>query len=59
MRAMDDPALQMLMKHDAQFGLEFRQHFLAAVPEPASSICGVGAFSLGLLLRSRRQCKEA
>ena len=59
MRAMDDPALQMLMKHDAQFGLEFRQQFLAAVPEPASSICGVGAFSLSLLLRSRRQCKEA
>jgi hypothetical protein len=51
---MNDPALQRLRQHLQDFGSDYGNHFLMAVPEPT----GIGAIALGgmaLLVRGRRR----
>jgi hypothetical protein len=52
-RGMDNAALQMVQAHFAEFGADYAQHFLAAVPEPALVALGGVATSVGMVGRRR------
>jgi hypothetical protein len=52
-RGMDDAALRMVQQHLQQFGGDYAQHFVAAVPEPSTfALAFVG---LGFLPRRRKR----
>jgi hypothetical protein len=51
---MNDPALRMVQDHFDQFGSDYANHFMSAVPEPTMlGIAGV-ATSVAMLARRRR-----
>src|SRR5262249_24391441 len=52
--SMNNPALQKLIEHESKFGLEYRQHFLAAAPEANCSFALLSVTGAAILKRSRR-----
>jgi hypothetical protein len=54
---MDSPALRQVAQHAAQFGPDYAQHFVAAVPEPTSAVaaCGLALTAIARAPRRRRR----
>jgi hypothetical protein len=52
-KGMNDPALREVEQHLAQFGADYADHFLAAVPEPTTALGA--ACGLALLTTTRRR----
>src|SRR5689334_13064255 len=52
---MNDPALRKMQDHLAEFGNDYAQHFLSAVPEPASVVLAGMVSSLAMMSRRRRR----
>jgi hypothetical protein len=52
---MNDPALQKVVQHLDEFGSNYGQHLLSAVPEPASVLLAGVISSLTVLSRRRRR----
>jgi hypothetical protein len=48
---MSDPALREVGEHFTQFGNDYAQHFLAAVPEPAFVACSLSLLAVAAIRR--------
>jgi hypothetical protein len=55
---MNDAALRTMQQHLSQFGADYAEHFLAAVPEPGT-LCFSGGALMGLLVRRTRRARSA
>ena len=51
---MNDPALRQVRDHLDDFGSDYANHFLAAVPEPSAILC-TGVVVLATMARRRRR----
>ena len=54
---LNDPAIQQMLAHLDEFGVDYRNHFLAAVPEPATVAATGVATSLAMLKRRPRRVR--
>jgi hypothetical protein len=52
---MNDPALREVAQHLAQFGSDYAQHFLSAVPEPGAAFAACGLALLATTRARRRR----
>jgi hypothetical protein len=51
----DDPSVQKVVEHFAQFGVPYAKQFLAAVPEPAAAVTLILLGSAAIVRRRRQR----